>query len=257
MGRPWRIMGLDPLVARERPKIGAHGWLYRRIEAAFDTVQAGYRHTLDVALRHQAFMLAVFLATVAITVVMAIQIPKGFFPIQDTGLISGVSEASQEVSPQEMMRLQQELGEIILRDPDVEAMGSQTGSTDSPNPADTGGFTIVLKPRDARKASARRIIDRLRPQFAQVPGANVFLQPTQDINVGARIGRGSYQYTLQDSNVTELIEWSQTMLQKLRTLPELRHERSSRQCPAAQAHDQPRPGRPLRHLASVDRRHPQ
>jgi multidrug efflux pump subunit AcrB len=174
-----------------------------------------------VALRHPAITLGVFLATIAITVVMAIQIPKGFFPIQDTGLISGVSEASQEVSPQEMMRLQQELGEIILRDPDVEAMGSQTGSTDSPNPANTGGFTIVLKPRDERTASARQIIDRLRPQFAQVPGANVFLQPTQDINVGARIGRGSYQYTLQDANVDELIEWSQTMLQRLRTLPEL------------------------------------
>ena len=204
-----------------RPKTGAHGRLYRRIEAGFDAMLAGYRRTLDVALRHQAIMLGVFLATVAITVVMAIQIPKGFFPIQDTGLISGVSEASQEVSPHEMMRLQQELGEIILRDPDVQAMGSQTGSTDSPNPANTGGFTIVLKPRDERKASARQIIDRLRPQFAQVPGANVFLQPTQDINVGARLGRGSYQYTLQDSNIDELIEWSQTMLQKLRTLPEL------------------------------------
>jgi hydrophobe/amphiphile efflux-1 (HAE1) family protein len=204
-----------------RPKTGAHGRVYLRIEAAFDAMLAGYRATLDAALRHQAITLGVFLATIAITVVMAIQIPKGFFPIQDTGLISGVSEASQEVSPQEMMRLQQELGEIILRDPDVQAMGSQTGSTDSPNPANTGGFTIVLKPRDERTASARQIIDRLRPQFAQVPGANVFLQPTQDINVGARIGRGSYQYTLQDANVDELIEWSQTMLQRLRTLPEL------------------------------------
>jgi hydrophobe/amphiphile efflux-1 (HAE1) family protein len=200
---------------------GAHGRLYRRIEAGFDAMLAGYRRTLDVALRHQAIMLGVFLATIAFTVVMFVQIPKGFFPIQDTGLISGVSEASQEVSPQEMMRLQQELGAIILRDPDVQAMGSQTGSTDSPNPANTGGFTIVLKPREERTASARQIIDRLRPQFAQVPGANVFLQPTQDINVGARIGRGSYQYTLQDPNIDELIEWSQKMLQKLRTLPQL------------------------------------
>jgi HAE1 family hydrophobic/amphiphilic exporter-1 len=179
-----------------RPKTDAHGRLYRRIEAGFDALLAGYRRTLDVALRHQSIMLGVFLATVVVTVVMAIQIPKGFFPIQDTGLISGVSEASQEVSPYEMMRLQQALGEIILRDPDVQAMGSQTGSTDSPNPANTGGFTIVLKPRSERKASARQVIDRLRPQFAEVPGANVFLQPTQDINVGARLGRGSYQYTL-------------------------------------------------------------
>jgi hydrophobe/amphiphile efflux-1 (HAE1) family protein len=204
-----------------RAESGAHGRLYRRIEAGFDAMLAGYRRTLDVALRHQAIMLGVFLATIAITAVMAIQIPKGFFPIQDTGLISGVSEASQEVSPYEMMRLQQELGAIILRDPDVQAIGSQTGSTDSPNPANTGGFTIVLKPREERKVSARQIIDRLRPQFAQVPGANVFLQPTQDINVGARIGRGSYQYTLQDANIDELIEWSQKMLQKLRTLPQL------------------------------------
>ena len=79
----------------------------------------------------------------------------------------------------------------------------------------------MLKPRDERTASARQIIDRLRPQFAQVPGANVFLQPTQDINVGARLGRGSYQYTLQDANIDELIEWSQKVLQKLRTLPQL------------------------------------
>jgi multidrug efflux pump subunit AcrB len=182
---------------------------------------AAYRRSLDVALSHQALMLVVFLATVALTVMLAIDSPKGFFPIQDTGLISGVSQASQEVSPQEMMRLQQELGAIILRDPDVEAMGSQTGSTDSPNPANTGGFTIVLKPRDQRSATARQVIDRLRPQFAQVPGANVFLTPSQDINVGARVGRGSYQYTLQDADVGELIEWSEKMLAKMRTLPQL------------------------------------
>ena len=120
-----------------------------------------------------------------------------------------------------MMRLQRELGEVILRDPDVQAMGSQTGSTDSPNPPNTGGFTIVLKPRDQRNATARQIIDRLRPQLAQVQGANVFLQPTQDINVGARLGRGSFQYTLQAADIDELIEWSQKMLDKMRTLPQL------------------------------------
>jgi multidrug efflux pump subunit AcrB len=150
-----------------RPHTTEHGRLYRRIEDGFDAMLSFYRRTLDVVLRHQAIVLCIFFATIAITVVMAIQIPKGFFPIQDTGLISGVSQASQEVSPQEMMRLQQELGEIILRDPDVEALGSQTGSTDSPNPANTGGFTIVLKPRDQRSSTARQVIDRLRPQFAQ------------------------------------------------------------------------------------------
>jgi hydrophobe/amphiphile efflux-1 (HAE1) family protein len=214
---------LAPMLCARFMRLQTHGRgpLSAAIEAGLDAMLAFYRRTLDVVLRHQAIVLAVFVLTMALTVVMMIQSPKGFFPIQDTGLISGVSEASQEVSPYEMMRLQQELGAIILRDPDVQAMGSQTGSTDSPNPANTGGFTIVLKPRSERTATARQIIDRLRPQFAQVPGANVFMSPTQDINIGARIGRGSYQYTLQDADVNELVEWSQKMLQKLRTLPQL------------------------------------
>jgi hydrophobe/amphiphile efflux-1 (HAE1) family protein len=198
-----------------------HGRLYGIIEAGFEAMLSGYRRTLDIVLRHQLIVLLVFFATLGLTAYLAIEAPKGFFPIQDTGLISGISQASQEVSPQEMMRLQQELGAIILRDPDVQAMGSQTGSTDSPNPANTGGFTIVLKPRDRRTSTARQVIDRLRPQFAKVPGANVFLTATQDINVGARIGRGSYQYTLQDANIDELVEWSQKMLAKMQTLPQL------------------------------------
>jgi hydrophobe/amphiphile efflux-1 (HAE1) family protein len=204
---------------RLQPK--EHGWLYGIIEAGFEAMLSGYRRTLDVVLRHQPIVLGVFFATMALTVYLAIIAPKGFFPIQDTGLILGISQASQEVSPQEMVRLQKELGAIILRDPAVKAIGSQTGSTDSPNPANTGSFTIVLKPRDERGASAREVIDRLRPQFTQVPGANVFLSLVQDINVGARLGRGSYQYTLQDADVDELIQWSQKMLEKMRTLPQL------------------------------------
>jgi multidrug efflux pump subunit AcrB len=119
----------------------AHGRLYRVIEAGFIAMLAGYRRTLDVVLRHQFVTLCVFFATLALTVVMAVQIPKGFFPSQDTGMISGVSVAAQDTSPYEMMRLQQQLGAIILRDPDVAAMGSQTGSTDGPNPPNTGSFT--------------------------------------------------------------------------------------------------------------------
>jgi hydrophobe/amphiphile efflux-1 (HAE1) family protein len=204
-----------------KPQTDRHGPIYRALEAGFDAMLSGYRRTLDIALRHQAVTLGVFVATLALTVVMALQIPKGFFPSQDTGLISGISEAAQAVSPREMMRLQQELGAVILRDPDVAAMGSQTGSTDSPNPPNVGGFTIVLKPRDQRASTARQVIDRLRPELAKVQGATVFLQPTQDINVGARPGRGSFQYTLQDSNIAELIEWSQKMLDKMRILPQI------------------------------------
>ncbi len=198
-----------------------HGPVYRLIEAGFNGLLAGYRATLDVVLRHQAITLGVFLATLALTITMAIQIPKGFFPIQDTGLIAGVSEAAQGTPPADMMRLQRVLGEVIMRDPDVQVVGSQTGSNDAPSTANTGRFFIVLKPRDQRSATASEIINRLRPQLAQVQGVNLSLQVTQDINVGGRIGRSSFQYTLQAVEVDELIEWSQKMLEKMRTLPEL------------------------------------
>jgi HAE1 family hydrophobic/amphiphilic exporter-1 len=196
-----------------------HGRVYRAIDTGFNALLTGYRRTLDVVLRHHAITLGVFFATLALTIYMAVHIPKGFFPSQDTGVISGVSEAAQAVSPYEMMRLQQQLGEVILRDPDVAAMGSQTDR--QPQRSQHRGFTIVLKPRDQRTSTARQVIDRLRPQFAQVQGANVFLTPAQDINVGARPGRGSFQYTLQTPNIDELVEWSQKMLAKMRTLPQL------------------------------------
>ena len=129
-----------------------HGWLYRAIEAGFDAMLSGYRRTLDVALRHRLIMLCVFLATIAVTVVMAMQIPKGFFPIQDTGLISGVSEASQEVSPQEMMRLQQELGAIILRDPDVRPSARKPVAPTAP----TRPIPAALPSCSSRARSAHR-----------------------------------------------------------------------------------------------------
>jgi len=196
-----------------------HSRIYRVIEGGFNAMLGFYRRTLDIVLRHQAITLGVFFATMALTVVMAIEIPKGFFPIQDTGLIQGFGEAAQQTSPAEMMRLMHKLGDVILRDPDVESFGSQTGSTGSAQSANTGRFFITLKPRDERKLNASRIIDRLRPQLAKVEGANLFLQPAQDINVGARIARGSFQYTLQDTNIEELDEWSQKLLDKLKTVP--------------------------------------
>jgi multidrug efflux pump subunit AcrB len=120
-----------------------------------------------------------------------------------------------------MMRLMHNLGEVIMNDPDVEGFGSFTGSTGSAQSANTGRFFMTLKPRDDRKLNSSQIIDRLRPQLAKVQGANLFLQPAQDINIGGRIARGSFQYTLQDTNIDELNEWSQKLLEKLRTLPQL------------------------------------
>ena len=198
-----------------------HGALYRTIEGGFDALLSGYRRTLDVVLRHQFITLCVFFATMALTVLLAIQIPKGFFPIQDTGVITGFSEAAQEVSPFEMMRLQEAIGEVIRKDPDVAAFGSATGNTGGAQTANTGRFFISLKSRDQRALNASQIIDRLRPQLAKIMGVKCLLQPAQDITVGGRIARGQFQYTLQDANITELNDWSQKMLAKMRTLPVL------------------------------------
>jgi HAE1 family hydrophobic/amphiphilic exporter-1 len=198
-----------------------HGRLYLVIEAGFNAMLAFYRRTLDIVLRHQAITLGVFFATMALSVVMTIQIPKGFFPIQDTGVIFGFAESAQDIAPEQMMRILREFGAVILRDPAVAGFGSFTGSSGGAQTANTGRFFIVLKPRDERDLTASQVIDRLRPQLAKVQGATLFLQPTQDITVGGRISRASFQYTLQDSNVSELNEWSGKLLQKLRTLPEL------------------------------------
>jgi multidrug efflux pump len=203
-----------------QPQHKQHGRVYRTIERGFDAMIGGYRVVLDLALRHQATTLAVFLAAVALTVAMFILIPKGFFPIQDTGLIQGLSEAAQDVSPQEMKRLQAELAAVIARDPDVAGFGSFFGSGTG-NTLNTGRFFISLKPRDERKSTALEVISRLRPQLAKVQGVNLFLQPSQDITVGGRIARGQFQYTLQDASLEELTTWAPQMLTKLKTLPEL------------------------------------
>jgi hydrophobe/amphiphile efflux-1 (HAE1) family protein len=198
-----------------------HGRIHRVIESGFTAMLNFYRRTLDIVLRNQPITLGVFFATMALTLVMAIVIPKGFFPIQDTGLIQGFAEAAQETSPEQMMRLMHTVGDIILKDPDVEGFGSFTGSAGNAQSANTGRYFIVLKPRDERKFTSSQIIDRLRPQLAKIQAVNLFLQPTQDINVGARVARGSFQYTLQDTNIAELNEWSQKLLEKLRTVPQL------------------------------------
>jgi hydrophobe/amphiphile efflux-1 (HAE1) family protein len=197
-----------------------HGRIYSAIEWGFESLIVGYRRMLDVVLRHQPLTLAVFLATMALTGVLFVAIPKGFFPTQDTGLITGLSEAGQDVSPDQMKVLQRQLSEVIARDPDVANFGSFFGSGTG-NTLNTGRFFIGLKPRDERTSTALDVIRRLRPQLAKVEGVNLFLQPSQDITVGGRISRGQFQYTLQDANIDELNTWAPKMLEKLKTLPEL------------------------------------
>ncbi len=156
-----------------------------------------------------------FLATVAVTAVMFVTIPKGFFPTQDTGLITGISVGGQDVSPAEMKQRQLALSRVIATDPDVASFGSFFGSGYG-NTLNTGRFFIGLKPRDERAASASQVIDRLRPKLAQVVGVNLYLQPAQDITVGGRIARAQYQYTLQDADFAELNTWAPRMLAKLK-----------------------------------------
>jgi hydrophobe/amphiphile efflux-1 (HAE1) family protein len=197
-----------------------HGRLYRAIEQGFDALLAGYRRGLDLVLRHRFVTLMSFFATIALTAVLFVLIPKGFFPTQDNGLIMGIMEAAQDVSPTEMKRLQRNVAELLRRDPDIAAFGSFFGSG-SGNTLNTARFFIGLKPHEERHATATQIIARLRPQIARLEGVNLFLQPAQDITVGGRLSRGQYQYTLQDPDLLELNTWAPRMLEKFKALPQL------------------------------------
>ena len=210
-----------------------HGRLYRVIERGFDRLIDVYRRALDVVLRHQRLTLGVFFVTMALTGLLFVMIPKGFFPTQDTGLLTGLAEAGQDVAPAEMKRLMSNVSEILRRDPDISQFGSFFGSG-SGNTLNTGRFFIQLKPRDERKHTASQVIDRLRPQLAKLEGINVYLQPSQDITVGGRISRGQFQYTLQDANLGELNTWGPQMLAKLKTLPGLVDVASDQQGDAPQ-----------------------
>jgi hydrophobe/amphiphile efflux-1 (HAE1) family protein len=197
-----------------------HGRIYRAIEWGFDAILDGYRRGLDVVLRHQFLTLLVFLATVAATGFMFVFIPKGFFPTQDTGLIMGIAEAGQDVSPSKMGQIERQLADVVKTDPDVASVGTFYGASYGNTP-NTGRFFIELRPRDDRKADASQIINRLRPKLATVEGVRLYLQPSQDITVGGRIARGQYQYTLQDPNLQELNTWAPRLFAKLKTLPQL------------------------------------
>ena len=205
-----------------------HGRIYSGIERAFETLIGGYRRGLDVVLRHQFLTLMVFFATMAVSAVLFVSIPKGFFPVQDTGTIQGIAYAAQDVSPNKMRSIQLQLAQILARDPDIAAFGSFFGNGGG-NTLNTSRFFVALKPRDERTASAVDIINRLRPQLAKVEGVTLFLQPSQDITVGGRISAGQYQYTLQDPNFDELSTWAPKMLAKLKTLPELADVSSDQQ----------------------------
>ncbi|HME39904.1 MAG TPA: multidrug efflux RND transporter permease subunit [Steroidobacteraceae bacterium] len=207
-------------------KHAKHGRAYMAVERAFDRLLAGYTRGLDFCLDHKRLTLAVFLITVAATVALYIAIPKGFFPQQDTGIISGLSDAPQDISFDEMVRRQHLLLDVVAKDPDIASYGTGIGGG---RPINNGFVVIGLKPRDQRSASADQIITRLRPQLAKVPGATLFMQAAQDLNVGGRTSRTQYQYTLQDSDINELNSWAPKLLAALQKLPMLRDVASDQQ----------------------------
>jgi hydrophobic/amphiphilic exporter-1 (mainly G- bacteria), HAE1 family len=199
-----------------------HGRFYEFTERGFARMLKAYETGLDAVLRHQFATLCVFLATLAVTVYLFVIIPKGFFPQQDVGMITGISEAGQDVSFAEMMRRQQALGDVISKDPAVATYAMALGVGGSTSTLNNGRFFITLKPRRERDASAGEVIARLRPQLEKVEGARLFLQASQDVNIGGRLARTQFQYTLQDANINELNEWAPKVLAKLKNIPELR-----------------------------------
>ena len=216
---------LTPMMASRflKPETEAHhGRLYNITERGFDIMLAGYERMLAVAMRHRFLTLLVYFATLGLTIYLFMVIPKGFFPQQDTGLLTGISEAAQDISFADMMKKQEALGDIVASDPAVATVAMAIGAGGSTAAINNGRMYITLKPKDERDASAFQIISRLRPKLEKVEGAKLFLQAAQDVNVGGRAARTQFQYTLQDANIDELNTWAPKLLDKLKTLPMLR-----------------------------------
>jgi HAE1 family hydrophobic/amphiphilic exporter-1 len=197
-----------------------HGWLYQWNERAFDRMLHAYQRGLDLALRWNRTTLCIFFATVALSVYLFVIIPKGFFPQQDNGFLTAVSETAQDISFADMKRHQEELGRIVQADPAVDSIAMFIGGGGTA--LNSGRMYITLKPREKRDADAQQIIARLRPKLENVEGARLYMQASQDVRLGGRATRTQFEYTLQDANLAELNEWAPRILAKMKTLPELR-----------------------------------
>jgi multidrug efflux pump len=196
----------------------SHGRLYRTSERAFNSVVRFYGRTLAVVLRFPATTLAVLLATIALNVYLYIYVPKGFFPQQDNGRMMGQIIADQDTSYQSMDRILRQMIDIVKDDPAIDTVTGATGGNGSINQA---RMFIMLKPPAQRKITADLVIARLRPKLARVPGANLYMQASQDIRVGGRFGAAQYQFTMQGDNLHDLQAYGPRMLQELRTIPQI------------------------------------
>jgi multidrug efflux pump len=207
----------------------AQGRFARAFERGFDALAGFYDRTLKWVLAHQKTTLAATIGTVALTGLLAVVVPKGFFPVEDTGMIIGVSEAAPDVSFARMMERQEALAAVLLADPDVATVASFIGADGINATTNSGRFSIALKPREQRAADATEIIRRLSPALAAVDGITLYLQPVQDLQIDNRLARTQYQYTLEDADPKELAEWAPRVLAKLRTVPELADVASDQQ----------------------------
>ena len=211
----------------------SHGKLYMAIERGFRAMFDFYVRTLDIAFQRHRTVFAVFLATIALSGVLYLLVPKGFFPQQDIGLMSTVVEGAQDISFAEMDRLQDQVRAVVAADPDI--MGIASTAPFGGQSINIGRIISVLKPHRERKATADEIIARLRPQLAKITGVRAYMQSAQDIVIGARAARTQYQYTLQDVDVHELYEWTPMLTAAIGKLPMVRDVASDLQTGATTA----------------------
>jgi multidrug efflux pump len=200
----------------------SHGRLYQASERVFENVIGFYGRTLKWVFRHQVLTLLVALGTLVFTVMLYVIVPKGFFPVQDTGVIQGISQASPTASFSEMVKKQQEIADVVLKDPAVDSLSSFIGADGINTTLNSGRLLINLKPIEERKISALEIMHRLQPQLDEIADIALYMQPIQDLTVEDRVSRTQYQYTLEDPDATELRLWGGRFMKKLQALPQLR-----------------------------------
>jgi multidrug efflux pump len=211
------------------------GRFYAASERVWDRVSTFYSRTLQWVLKRQRATLVVAVATLAATILLYVIVPKGFFPVQDTGVIQGISEADESVSFSAMAVRQQALARVILKDPAVESLSSFIGVDGINTTLNSGRILINLKPLEERKISASEVMRRLQPELAKVDGITLYMQPIQDLTVEDRVSQTQYQYTLEDANADELNQWTTKLMARLQTLPELRDVATDQQTHGLQA----------------------
>jgi multidrug efflux pump len=223
---------LTPMMAArllKDPRRVKHGRFYQASERAYERVIEYYGRTLQWVLKHQVATLLATVGALALTVYLYIIVPKGFFPVQDTGVILGITEGPESVSFASMAERQQKVAKVILNNTDVASLSSFIGIDGTNTTQNSGRIQINLKPHEERDATASEIIRRLQPEVARIEGITLYMQPVQDLTVEDRVSRTQYQYSLEDADANELNEWAGLIVNKLRSMTVLRDVASDQQ----------------------------